>query len=176
MPFCQEYTYEGEWFGYKRFAPYVATIIKKDDQKVNVVMEVDSGASISLLPRSFADVLGLDLESGQKITLVGVGGKAVDAYVHRLDIEFGDITLTDIPVAFASTDVEIPALLGRLGVYERTDILMDNLNDYRAPAVCIGESAKPLPPVYQMETTSIGGILFFLFCIVMIFYWGESNA
>jgi len=176
VSFCQEYTYDGEWFGYKRYTPYVSATIKKDAQKVNVVMEIDSGASVSLLPHSFAEMLDIDLESGEKIGLVGVGGKSIDAYVHRLDIEFGDVLLTDIPVAFASTDVAIPALLGRLGVYERMDILMDNINDYHAPAACIGDSVKPSPSVYQAETTSVGGALFFLLCVVTILYWGERSG
>ena len=51
---------------------------------VNLLMTFDTGASISLAPRSLATQLGLIWDSGVPLKLSGVGGAIFDTYVHVL--------------------------------------------------------------------------------------------
>ena len=82
----------------------------------NIELEFDTGAMISLLPRSAAAVLGINLVKGYPITLMGVGGALIRAYVHPVTIKFQRQQL-EIYVAFAT--VEVPPLLGRFTVFNQ---------------------------------------------------------
>jgi hypothetical protein len=86
---------------------------------------MDSGAVVSLLRRSVADLLGLDLATGRKIDLTGVGGASTIAYVHNLQSRFdGSLTL-EVPFAIADSET-VPNLLGRLGVFDRLQMDFDS--------------------------------------------------
>lgn len=62
------------------------TVTNPEDttKKVNLVFTFDTGASISLAPRSLATQLGLVWEQGIPLRLQGVGGSQFDTYVHVL--------------------------------------------------------------------------------------------
>lgn len=88
-------------------------------------LQVDSGAMVSLLRRSVADLLGIQLEQGREIRLSGVGGAHTTAFVHDLNIRFdSDIALGPTPFAIAATE-SVPNLLGRLGVFDRLQVDFD---------------------------------------------------
>jgi len=78
---------------------------------------IDSGAVVSLLPRSAADVLGLNWSNGRPIQLGGVGEQRVNAMMHELAVRFPN--LSEIAVPFAIADQEnVPGLFGRLGLFD----------------------------------------------------------
>ncbi len=88
-------------------------------------LQVDSGAMVSLLRRSVADLLRIQLEQGREIHLSGVGGAHTTAFVHDLNIRFdSDIALGPTPFAIAATE-SVPNLLGRLGVFDRLQVDFD---------------------------------------------------
>lgn len=47
---------------------------------------VDTGADITLLRRSYADALGINLGAGRPVNLGGVGGAVTRAWVHEIEI------------------------------------------------------------------------------------------
>jgi len=51
-------------------------------KKVNLIFTFDTGASISIGPKSLASQLGLIWEEGVPLKLQGVGGAQFDTYVH----------------------------------------------------------------------------------------------
>src|SRR5436190_18312227 len=79
---------------------------------------LDSGAVVSLLPRSAADALGITLQDGRPIHLSGVGSPHTNAYVHDLAIKLTGLAEIILPFAIAVHD-SVPGLLGRLGVFDR---------------------------------------------------------
>ena len=133
---CYQYLNDGDWLGHPYYTPEVLVSILKPDGsgQVNFIMEVDSGAAISLLPSGAATMLGLDLESGTRVDLGGVGGAVFSCYVHTCDVVIGEKSLR-IPIAFGTTP-DFPPLLGRLGLYDQADIFMDNMTE---KATCIGQ-------------------------------------
>lgn len=156
---CQEYTRSGSLEGYINYISLVDVELRaKNNNTLNMVIEVDSGATITLLPLSVADILDISLKSGKKITLTGVGGGQLNAYIHYLDIIFGDtVTMSNIPVAIADSE-QVPALLGRLGIYDQRNILMENVD---LKATCIdgaGQVVHP-PPTGTVEPLSFSAIL-----------------
>ncbi len=87
-------------------------------------VQVDTGAVISVLHRSAATFLGIELESGGRIELKGVGGSPVPYYVHAVTARIADLPAFPIRVAFAE-DEGVPNLLGRLDVLEHLRIDLD---------------------------------------------------
>ncbi|RMF74061.1 MAG: hypothetical protein D6744_14975 [Planctomycetota bacterium] len=87
-------------------------------------VQVDTGAVISLLARSAADLLGVQLQSGEPIELAGVGGASRRYFVHQLSARVGDVPAFPLRIAFAERE-EVPNLLGRLDVLDRFQLDFD---------------------------------------------------
>ena len=87
-------------------------------------VQVDSGAVVSVLKRSAADLLGINLESGESIEPAGIGGPARRYFLHTCTSMLGDSPVLDLRIAFADRE-EAPNLLGRLDVIDRFRIDFD---------------------------------------------------
>lgn len=128
-------------FGNQRsiFVPYeggeavVDTMIRKaslasglNSNWVRAKLVVDTGASISVFPRTFARELSINLRSGDPLTLTDVSGSTIDAWSHQIEIalEAPDgtaLSAIQIEAAFAEND-KVPYLLGRLDVLDQVNI------------------------------------------------------
>src|SRR5438045_8878318 len=53
-----------------------------------MTLQIDSGAVISLLRRSAAAVLGVELEAGRRVELTAVGGGSTPVWLHDLPVRF----------------------------------------------------------------------------------------
>jgi hypothetical protein len=63
-----------EFFGYI-YRPFVEIYLKiKESQWFRVSTYADSGADITIFPKSVSDILGLKLQNGQENIVTGVGG------------------------------------------------------------------------------------------------------
>ncbi|MCG3136607.1 MAG: hypothetical protein HJJLKODD_00441 [Phycisphaerae bacterium] len=98
---------------------------KQDGRYQSLALQIDSGAVVSLLRRSMAEFLGINLTSGQQISLAGIGGHHTTAYVHRIETRLDvDLIFPAVPFAFADTE-HVPNLLGRLGIFDQLQIDFD---------------------------------------------------
>ena len=84
---------------------------------------VDSGADISAIPLSIAEILGLNL-SGEKTPAYGIGGR-VDSIETQMTITIAkghEKYNFQIPVRFILGKYDFPILLGRAGFFDRFTI------------------------------------------------------
>ncbi len=80
----------------------------------------DTGADVSLFPRSLGVAILGRLRSGRPVTLGGVApGARIRGYLHRIRIRFGRKVLRS-SVVVASVD-DVPAILGRHLGLDQTD-------------------------------------------------------
>lgn len=108
-------------FGYI-YRPAVEIHLKiKEGQWFRVSTYADSGADITIFPKSVSDILGLKLQDGQESTVTGVGGQEVKIFVHRIMIRVGDEEL-EIRAGFTERE-DIPYLLGRTDILTHFNIL-----------------------------------------------------
>lgn len=91
---------------------------------IRAFFHVDSGATTSILPESDADVLGINLKSGKKVTVRGISGKFLVGYRHLIDIQFNKKLKIRIPAVFI-VNVFVPRILGREDIFPRFGILFD---------------------------------------------------
>lgn len=94
------------------------------DRRHAIALQIDSGAVVSLLARSVADLLKLDLEAGKQVELSSVGGRAMVAFVHSIETDFAEGIRYPVRYAIATTE-DVPNLLGRLDVFDRLQIGFD---------------------------------------------------
>ncbi|HZY93718.1 MAG TPA: hypothetical protein VFE98_02525 [Candidatus Bathyarchaeia archaeon] len=85
-------------------------------------MYVDSGADISLLPRSVGDLIGLSKVPSEKPELIsGVGGTPVKVLMRKVSMILGTVSF-QARVAWSLSE-HVPMLLGRLDVFDRFRIV-----------------------------------------------------
>lgn len=123
MPVFDWHFRQTKYFGIRWFP--IARVHLQDCNGVYqpIALQIDSGAVISLIPRSLADYLGLPLYSGQRVEMTSVGGGTTIAYVHSIATKFED---TPLVIRFAIADSEnVPSLLGRLDVFDHFRIAFD---------------------------------------------------
>lgn len=91
------------------------------------VFIVDSGADVSMGPRTLCDLVGLRWEDGKLTELHGISPRsecAVPAAIHPLDIYVRDARCRlTIPFCFAEGDA--PLLLGRDGFFDAFRVVFD---------------------------------------------------
>ena len=93
-----------KYFG-EVWVPYAQIEVQRPDGGFQAVaLQVDSGAVISLLRRSVADLIGIELQSGRRVELGSVGDATVPAYVHDVVTRFADNITCTIPFAFATVE------------------------------------------------------------------------
>lgn len=100
----------------------VAEVAFKDRNGNEIIsfMFVDSGADITLLPKSLGEVLGLELDETEIKEVRGVGDSRVPIVVKKLLLKIGDISF-EARVAWALEE-GVPPLLGRADVFDRFQV------------------------------------------------------
>lgn len=88
-------------------------------------MIIDSGADYTLLPKKYAEILGVDLLNNCLVeTTLGIGGAETVYQYKHLPIKIGEWK-KKIPVGFLERN-DIPALLGRLECLETLHLTFKN--------------------------------------------------
>lgn len=82
---------------------------------------VDSGADISLIPKSIGDILGFIIEKTDQITEIkGIGERGVPIIIKETKIRIGE-KLLETRIAWALIE-DVPLLLGRTDIFNLFDI------------------------------------------------------
>jgi len=100
----------------------VAEVYFKDDQGNELVsfMYVDSGADITLIPKSFGESLGFIVEEKEVTDIRGVGNVPVPVIIKRAWMRIGKHEF-EARIAWALTE-DVPPLLGRTDVFDHFSI------------------------------------------------------
>ncbi len=92
---------------------------------IPITMLVDSGADYTMLPKKYAEILGIDLNVDcRPSTTSGIGGSETVYFCRALNLKI-DKWQKKVPVGFLERD-DIPALLGRLGCLEDIEVIFKN--------------------------------------------------
>ena len=102
------------------FRPVARVILQHQDKTVIFFPYIDSGADVTLIPRSIGEALGLGLEKSDIEELAGVGEGKVAVVRRQVTMSVGS-TSFDCEIAWALIE-EVPPLLGRKGVFDRFSV------------------------------------------------------
>lgn len=99
----------------------------KEGERIALFLLVDSGATISALPRSDAEVLGIEADRGEPLTVAGIGGEMIQGWKHKVDVVLGD-QKHRLPIIFLDQQ-NAPRILGREGIFDQfTLVFQENKN------------------------------------------------
>ncbi|MEK7560604.1 MAG: aspartyl protease family protein [Patescibacteria group bacterium] len=98
------------------------SVCSETGEWLSLLFLIDSGATISALPRSDAVALGIDYQMGAPLTVTGIG-QLVAGRMHMVEIRLGLDSLK-IPIAFLELDTA-PRILGRAGIFDRYTIILE---------------------------------------------------
>ncbi len=95
------------------YVPFAQVSLRANDSSFHVLaLQIDTGAVVSLLRQSMAELLGIDLESGRRVELGSIGGTQTVAFVHNIYTKFCANIEYVVPFAIATNEI-VPNLLGR---------------------------------------------------------------
>ena len=98
----------------------VAKIFLQGREEIGVDVIVDSGAVISIFPRSLCDLLELNFEEGKGASVRTATGEEIRIRIHKVKMRIGDYSL-NVRAAFSESE-NIPYVLGRLDILEKVEI------------------------------------------------------
>ena len=86
---------------------------------------VDSGADMTLIPKSLGDLIGFKVSDQEEIKEVkGVGERGIPVILKKTNIQIGDKKI-ESHVAWSLIE-EVPLLLGRKDVFDTFEIIFKN--------------------------------------------------
>ncbi|MDP3772505.1 MAG: aspartyl protease family protein [bacterium] len=104
---------------------------------VTLFLIIDSGATISALPKSDASVLGVDAERGRPISIAGINGEVTPGWQHEHHVRIGEDAIK-IPLAFLDNETS-PRVLGRAGIFDRFIVIFE---EQKKRSGFIGKNSK----------------------------------
>jgi len=103
--------------------PVVKLFLRNAKGEIGVDAIIDSGAVISVFPRSICDIIGTDFEEGEKVSIKTTTGEEIAIRVIIVNFKIADFTFK-ARVGFAEIE-KIPYIVGRLDVFDELDILFE---------------------------------------------------
>ena len=104
------------------YRPVVEIYLKtKENQWFKVSAYADSGADVTVFPKSIYEIIGLRLHEGQESTVKGVSGEEITIFIHKITARINQEEL-EIRAGFAEIE-DIPYLLGRTDILTQFDLL-----------------------------------------------------
>lgn len=104
--------------------PVARIILINGKIEVPEMVYVDSGADITLIPRSVGELLNFKVEADDKIEEIkGIGERGIPIVIKKVKIKIGE-KLIDARVAWSLVE-EVPLLLGRVDIFKLFDITFE---------------------------------------------------
>ena len=103
--------------------PVARIILINGEKEIAEHLYVDSGADVTLIPKSVGDWLGFQIGNDPILEIKGVGERGLPIIVKEVKMKIGEKTF-DSKVAWALIE-EVPLLLGREDVFNLFKITFD---------------------------------------------------
>ncbi|HUD11236.1 MAG TPA: aspartyl protease family protein [Candidatus Saccharimonadia bacterium] len=105
--------------------PYADIEVSHGEASESYLVLVDSGADINIFSAEIGRALGIDIASGEPLSVRGATGDEQTFYLHPITITIGNITF-DTTAAFADVrHLEAAGLAGQLGFFDRFLVAFD---------------------------------------------------
>jgi len=104
--------------------PVARIILINGKAEVPEMVYIDSGADITLIPKSVGELLNFKIETNDKIEEIkGIGERGIPIVIKQVKIKIGR-KLIDARIAWSLVE-EVPLLLGRVDIFKLFDITFE---------------------------------------------------
>lgn len=108
-----------------KFLPIIPIKLKSvDGEWITFDAFVDSGASYTLFTAEIGEILGLDVENGEKIYVTVGDGSLITVYLHELEVKIGEKTFK-ATIGFSKQLGIGFNIIGRKDFFEKFKICFD---------------------------------------------------
>lgn len=108
--------------------PVVDILLLFDKKSVKYSALIDSGADYCIFHAEMADLLGLEVKKGEKLTFFGTSGEPQIAYFHTVQIELAGWSM-ELYCGFSYDMQSLPyGILGQTGFFDRFKLEFDYVN------------------------------------------------
>mgnify|MGYP001616252669 CR=1 FL=1 len=104
--------FEGE------FLPVVNIALKSKKDSIKLKAFIDTGASYCLVHADVTEILGIDLEAGEKTEMVLGDGNILTVYLHEMAVSIGEIEF-NARIGFSKGLGTGFDIIGRKGIYDK---------------------------------------------------------
>lgn len=105
--------------------PVVPIALINGSQRIRNLALIDSGADYCIFHAEIGEQIGLDIESGKRLSFFGTGGQEQSAFFHDVKLEVGGHEIS----CFAGFSRELESLpygiLGQIGFFNKFKITFD---------------------------------------------------
>ncbi len=99
------------------------TFTTANQEPFSLFLIIDSGATISALPKSDAKIMGVQAEQGAPMAVSGIEGEPLNGWRHTIDVRIHNETIS-LPVLFLDEE-QAPRILGRTGIFDHFTIVFE---------------------------------------------------
>lgn len=111
------------YFNGSEYFPVIPVVFVVGEKRIRSQALVDSGATISIFGEETANSLGIDIVSGKRTTLGGVGGRIV-GYIHNVKVRIAGKKFL-CPIVFSREYTVSFNLLGREAFFKHFRIIFE---------------------------------------------------
>lgn len=95
----------------------------REGEWLSLFLVIDSGATISALPKTDAPMLGVKVEEGIPATITGVGEEVIPGWRHELPARIGREVIS-LPLVFLNSNSS-SRVLGRAGIFGHFTVVFE---------------------------------------------------
>ncbi len=103
--------------------PVALVVFKNQEVEAPQWAYVDSGADMTLIPKSMGDLLGFTFNDDKKTEVKGIGSN-IPVVMKRITVQIGEKEI-ETTVAWSLVE-EVPTLLGRKDIFDNFEITFKN--------------------------------------------------
>ncbi len=112
-----------------KFAPIIPIRLRSKNDWITFDAYVDSGATYSIFKAEIAEILGIELDSGEKLLVTVGDGSLITIYLHKVEIEIGGETFS-ATIGFSKQLGIGFNILGRKDIFEKFVVCFNDKEKY----------------------------------------------
>ena len=111
-----------------RLVSLIPITVSFQSKSVTIDALVDLGADNCIFPGMLGEALGINVHSGPKQLISGLGARIIEARFHHVILKIGNIEI-EVYAGFSFDTIGIDGLLGQRGFFDNFRVILDRTDN-----------------------------------------------